>query len=321
MAPDRPPCEVAGMTDAAKGTLAITACYAIWGLSPIFYKALAAVPPTEVLAHRTLWSVVALGAVLAVQGRLGALAALLRRRPGRTALAGTLIGANWFLFIYAVSSGETVQSALGYYILPLGAALTGWFLFGERLGPLRWTALALAAAAIAILGAGTGGVPWLALALMGSFLAFSVIKKNARDDAVLTTCAEALVLAPVALLWLATLHTGLAAPDPVPAAHPLTVAAGPAAFGTGLAVTLLLAAAGPMTAVPLMLYSYAATRIELGQAGFLIYLNSTLQLACGVLLFGEAFTPAHAAGFALIWMAVAAYTLGARGFDPAPARR
>ncbi|MGR3540965.1 MAG: EamA family transporter RarD [Hasllibacter sp.] len=309
------------MTEAAKGTLAITACYAIWGLSPIFYKALAAVPPSEVLAHRTIWSVVALGAVLALQGRLARLGALLRRRPGRTLLAGGLIGANWFLFIHAVGSGETLQSALGYYVLPLGAALTGRLLFGERLGPLRWAALALAATAIAVLGAGAGGVPWLALGLAATFLGFSVVKKNARDDAVLTTCAEALVLAPLALGWLWAVHSGAAPLDPRPAAHALTIPAPPGAFGDGAAITLLLAAAGPMTAGPLMLYSYAATRIELGQAGFLIYLNSTLQLACGVLLFGEAFTMAHATGFALIWAALAAYTLGGRRFDPAAAGR
>ena len=301
------------MTGQTRGLLAATLCYAIWGLTPIFYKSLANVPPLEVMAHRTVWSVVSFAAVLAMMGRLGRLRPLLTARLGRTALAGAAIGINWFLFIFAVATGATLESALGYYILPLGTALAGWALFGERLGARRLAAIAIASAGIVALGAGVGA-PWLSLAIMVTFLTYSVVKKGAAEDPVATVCAEAILILPVALLWLALAHSGMPAPfagRAEPAAWSVAVA-GPGAFGQGWAVSLLLMASGPLTAGPLLLFSYAARHAELGQVGFLIYVNSTLQFLCAVFLFGEAFTLSHAVGFAAIWTALALYSLPRR---------
>ena len=306
------------MTDRTRGLLAATLCYAIWGLTPIFYKALANVPPLEVMAHRTVWSAASFALVLAMQGRLARLGPLLTRQLGRTALAGAAIGTNWFLFIFAVATGQTLESSLGYYILPLGTALAGWALFGERLGPRRLTAIAVAILGIAVLGAGAGA-PWLSLAIMVTFLVYSIVKKGAAEDPVATVCAEAIVLLPVALMWLALAHGGFPAPfaahaDPEAWSAPVT---GPGAFGQGGAVTFLLIASGPLTAGPLLLFSYAARHAELGQVGFLIYLNSTLQFLCAVFLFGETFTLSHAIGFAAIWTALALYSTRRRQVFPA----
>ena len=307
-----------GMTSRTRGLLAAALCYAIWGLTPIFYKALANVTPLEVMAHRTLWSAASFALVLAAQGRLSRLRPLLTRRLGRTALAGAAIGNNWFLFIFAVATGQTLESSLGYYILPLGTALAGWALFGERLGARRLLAIAIAACGIAVLGAGAGA-PRLSLLIMGTFLVYSVVKKGAAEDPVATVCAEAIVLLPLALLWLALAHGGMPAPfaahvDPEPWSAPVS---GPGAFGQGLVVTLLLMASGPLTAGPLLLFSYAARHAELGQVGFLIYLNSTLQFLCAVFLFGEAFTLLHGIGFAAIWLALGLYSLPVRRAFPA----
>ena len=297
------------MTGQTRGLLAATLCYAIWGLTPIFYKSLANVPPLEVMAHRTVWSVVSFAVVLAVMGRLGRLRPLLTARLGRTALTGAAIGINWFLFIFAVATGATLESALGYYILPLGTALAGWALFGERLGPRRIVAIGIACAGIGVLGAGAGA-PWLSLAIMVTFLTYSIVKKGAAEDPVATVCAEAVVILPFALIWLALAHGGTPAPfggSTDPAAWSVPVA-GPGAFGQGWAVSLLLMASGPLTAGPLLLFSYAARHAELGQVGFLIYLNSTLQFLCAVILFGEEFTLSHAVGFAAIWLALGLYS-------------
>ena len=298
------------MTPRTRGLLAAALCYAIWGMTPIFYKALANVPPLEVMAHRTVWSAVSFVLVLVAAGHLGRLWPLLTRRLGRTALAGAAIGTNWFLFIFTVATGHALVSSLGYYMLPLGTALAGWALFGERLGPQRIVAIAIACLGIAVLGSGAGA-PWLSLAIMATFLIYSVVKKGAAEDPVATVCAEAVVLLPVALLWLALAHSGTPAPfaghaEPQPWSVPVD---GPGAFGQGWPVTLLLMASGPLTAGPLLLFSYAARHAELGQVGFLIYVNSTLQFLCAVFLFGEPFTAAHALGFAAIWFALALYSL------------
>ena len=296
------------MNATASGTLAATLCYAIWGLSPAFYKLIARVGPAEVLAHRTLWSVVAFGAVLALAGRLREVAAEIAARPGRTVLAALLVGANWFLFIFAVSVGQTVQSALGYYLLPIAAVLAGRLLYGEALGPRRILALGAAALGVALLGAGGQGIPWIALGLTATFLAYTILKKSSSAGPLVTVLAEALILLPLALGFLAAVHLGWRPPAPESAPASWSLASPSwAAFGTGLPVSAALVLAGPMTALPLLLFSFAARRIELGRVGFLIYVNSTLQFALAILLFGEALTLEGALGFAAIWIALALY--------------
>jgi len=274
----------------------IGAC-TIWGLSPLYYKMLSHVPPLEVLAHRTLWSLVFFGLVLAVQGRLRTLAGAIGtpRRLGVVLAAALAISTNWFLFIRSIATGHAVQASLGYYIFPLAAVLIGVVLFGERLG--RWQALAvgLAALAVAWLAWGLGAPPWISLALAASFAAYGAIKRFAQAGPVVSVTAEVLLLSPLALGWLGHLALkGTAQADP---------AAGD---------LWLLVVSGPLTGAPLILFSYAARRVRLATLGLLQYLNPTLQFLVATLIFREAFSTDHAVAFGLIWLALAVYSADSR---------
>ncbi len=290
------------MSDAGKGILAVVGACLIWGLSPLFYKLLAHVPPGEVLAHRTLWSLVFFAGVLAVLGRLGELGqALATGRMRRIlAFAGAMVAVNWFGFILSVQIGRTTESSLGYYIYPLVAVLLGALVFGERVGGIRAVAIAFATAGVLTLVLGAGVVPVIALALAFSFGLYGVVKKRMAIGPVVSVTAEVALLAPVALLWLAGIHSGLWAEG-----RP-----GAVFFEDGATRALLLVS-GPLTAAPLILFSYASRRAALSTLGLIQYLNPTLQFVCAVIVFGEPFTPWHAAAFAAIWTAVALYSLAA----------
>lgn len=269
----------------------LVACV-MWGFSPLYFHALRHVPAGEVLAWRVLSSLALFCGILAVQGRLRSLPAALRgphlRRIGWTAAA---ISANWLLFILAVQAGHVVQSSLGYYIFPLVAVLVGVALFGERLLPLQAAAVALAAVAVFVLTWGLGVTPWLSLAIAGTFAVYGAVKKGLPLPPVLSVTAEVALLAPVALLWL------LLRPE---AASP--------AFGGDAATTALLAASGVITAVPMMLFTAAARRIEMATVGVMQYLNPTIQFLVATLMLREAFTLWHLVAFALIWTAVGLYS-------------
>lgn len=290
------------MGEAARGLLAIVAACTIWGLSPLFYKLLAQVPPLELLAHRTLWSLVAFGAVLLLRGRLAEVGRLFGNLRGAllVVLAALMISANWFVFILSTQIGRVVESSLGYYIFPLVAVLLGRVLFAERLGPARWLAVALAAAGVAVLAAGLGAPPWISLLLAFTFGAYGALKKVAGAPALVSVFGEVLVLAPLAALWLAGLHAGLLAD---PSGRP-----GALFLGDGRTAALLMLS-GPLTAVPLMLFSYASRRLTLATLGLMQYLNPSLQFLCAVLIFAEPFTRWHAIAFGLIWLALALYSV------------
>ena len=301
------------MSESSKGVLAIAAACVVWGLSGIFFKALAAVPPAEVLSHRVLWTVLFFGAVLAIQGRLGEVATAARRGRNWLILSTTalMIAANWWGFIFAVQSGRALEASLGYYVFPLVAAGLGYVVLGERFSRAQGAAIALAAAAVAILTLGLGAPPWIALMLAITFGVYGLLKNRLGLGPVVSVFFETGLLAPLALIWLAGLHSGaLADLSGRPGAH----------FGSDLGVTVLLMLSGPlMTGGPLMLFSYAARRIRLATLGLVQYLNPTLQFAVATLVFGEAFTLWHAVAFPMIWAALAIYSVGAwRGARHAP---
>ena len=286
------------MNEATKGFWAMVAACVVWGLSPLFYKLLAEVPPLEVLSHRTLWSLAFFGAVLAVQGQLGALWAALRGRGGLVIVfAALMISVNWFLFIFSVQSGRAIEASLGYYIFPLVAVLIGVLSFGERLGRVQALAVGLAGLAVVTLSLGLGAAPWIALMLAASFGLYGMVKKHLAVAPVVSVAAEVLVLAPLALLWLGGLHAGLWA-DARPGA----------VFGQEAGTSLLLALSGVLTGGPLMLFAYAARRVRMTTVGLVQYLNPTLQFACATLVFAEPFTRWHAVAFGLIWLALAIYS-------------
>jgi chloramphenicol-sensitive protein RarD len=301
------------MTEPRKGVLAMVAACVIWGLSPLYYKLIAHIPPLEVLSHRTLWSLVFFGAVLVGQRRLGAVAVLLARP--RAALmvgfAALMISTNWFLYIYSIQIGHTLQASLGYYMFPLVAVVLGGLVFGERLGALQWGAVALAAVAVTVLSLGAGAVPWISLVLATTFGMYGLAKKRSAAGPVVSVTAEVALLAPLAALWLWGVHTqgwqGI-------------VERPGAIFGSNWRDSLILVFSGPITAGPLILFSYASRRISLSSVGLVQYLNPTLQFLVAVLVFAEPFSPAHAIAFALIWLALAIYSAQAIAQDRAARR-
>ena len=288
--------------DAVKRIGAMLGAFTIWGLSPVFYKLLDHVPPLEVLSHRTLWSGVFFGALLMLQGRLGAVWALLAQWSGLRVvlLASVMISVNWFFFIYAIQVGRTVETSLGYYIYPLVSVLFGMLFFAERLSPISLLAVVLAALAVAVLTVGLGAAPWMSLVLAVSFAIYGVIKKRAVAGPVVSVTAEVMLLVPLAAVWLLGVHlagwSGLTG---------RTLGA----FGGSLSDSLLLMLAGPLTATPLILFSYASRRVSMATIGLVQYLNPTLQFLIATLIFFEPFTPWHTVAFPLIWAAVLLYSL------------
>ena len=281
------------MNEAIKGVLALVASCCIWGLSGIYYKLLAHVPPIEVLAHRTLWSFVFFAAVLAAQGRLVQIRAALR--SGRSAMliafAAVAISTNWFVFITSIQIGKAMEASLGYYIFPLVAVVLGMIAFRERLGRAQAVAVALAAVAVVTLTAGLGVAPWISLILATSFGLYGLAKKGLDVGPVVSVTTEVLFLSPIALAVLWYLHAG-----------------GQGAFAANWRDSVLLMVSGVLTGLPLILFSYAARRVRLGTVGLVQYLNPTLQFLVATLIFREAFSHWHAVAFAMIWTALAIYS-------------
>lgn len=286
---------------ARRGVLAIICACGIWGLSGIFYHALAPVPPLEVLAHRTLWSLVFFLVVLGLQRRLGLLGAVLGRPRGLwpIALAATMISVNWFGFILSVQTGHALEASLGYYIFPLIATAIGVLAFRDRLQPLQCMAVALATIAVAVLTLGLGVTPWIALLLAATFALYGALKKLTPLGPMVSTAAEVALLAPLALVWLWGVHrAGWTGPTGQPGGW----------FGHDGWRTAGLMLSGPLTGLPLLLFSYASRQVRMTTLGLAQYLNPTLQFLVAVLVFGEPFTLWHRIAFALIWTALAIYS-------------
>lgn len=285
------------MTEAAKGTMAMVLACTVWGLSGLYYKAISEVPPLEVLAHRTLWSLVFLGVVLALRGLLGELVAALRSRTVLRLVATALtISANWFVFIWSVQNGHAIEASFGYYIFPLVAVALGRLVIGEDMSRAQWAAVALAAAGVAVLGLGLGVAPWIPLILATTFGAYGLIKKRLSIGSAVSVLGETLLLAPAALAVLWGMHAGWLGDGT--GGH----------FGRDLGHSAMLAFSGVLTGGPLMLFSYAAQRVRMATVGLVQYLNPTLQFAVAALAFGEAVTVWHMIALGLIWAAIAIYS-------------
>jgi chloramphenicol-sensitive protein RarD len=246
----------------------------------------------EVLAHRVLWTLVLMAVILAAVRGWGALKVLSLRGWAMVTAAAVLIAVNWGLFIYATAVGHIVEVALGYYIGPLVSVLLGVLVLRERLRPLQWTAVGIAAVAVLVIAVGDGRIPWIGLGLAVSFSLYGLIKKTVPLPAAASLTAEGVVLAPVAAVYLVILQL-----------------AGSGTFvGHGAWHTMLLIATGPVTAVPLLLFGAAARRIPLSTLGTLQYLAPTLQFLLGVVVYGEVMPTARWIGFALVWVALVIFT-------------
>lgn len=286
------------MSESTKGFCAILGTCLIWGLSGIYYKWLSAVPPLEVLAHRTLWSFVFFGAIVLVTGRIPELVRMLSGRSALFVLAASLvISINWFVYIWSVSNGHLVEASLGYFIFPLVAVALGAIVWREKIGRWQGVAIALALCAVCYLAWGLGVPPWIALILACSMGCYGMLKKGLGFSSEVTVTGEVLLLAPFALLYLGALHFGWGGAP----AHS-------AVFGSDWKTTALLMFSGVLTGGPLVLFSYGAQRVKLGTLGVLFYVNPTLQFLVAVLAFGEPLTHWHIVAFPVIWGALAIYS-------------
>lgn len=270
------------------------AAYGLWGVLPIYFKALRAVDPVNIVAHRIVWSAPVLAVLLSVTGTWGEVWVAVRNRRTLAMLSATalLIGGNWLLYVYAVNSGRILAGSLGYYLNPLANVLLGRIVLKERLSWLQWAAVALAAAGIAALAIGALSQLWISLTLCASFATYGLLRKIAPVDAVAGLAIETGLLLPIAVGWLAW---GLAAGDPI--------------FGASRSDFALIAVAGIVTATPLLLFTAAAKRLRYSTLGMLQFLAPTLQFLIAVAIYGEPFTRAHAIAFGAIWTALALYVV------------
>lgn len=277
------------------GISAAVCAFGIWAVFPIYFNQFGpGVSPWEILLQRVIWAEVFLLGFTMLSGRLDRVRALLRRPGTMLALAASalVLGANWGTFIWAVTHAEILQSSLGYYINPLLNVFLGYCFLGERLKPLQWLAVAIAAAGVLISLIGYGEVPWLALMLAGCFGIYGLIRKQVDIDSVTGLMMEALLMLPIALPWLAMMYHR-----------------GEAVFLlAGARIDLLLIGSGMITILPLLLFVAAARRLRLATVGLLQYIAPTGHFLIGVYLYGEPFTAADAVTFGCIWSGLALYT-------------
>jgi chloramphenicol-sensitive protein RarD len=277
-----------------RGYLFAFLAYALWGVFPIYFKALRPAGPFEILAQRVVWSVVFVAILLSVARRWRVLAALRHqhRKLAVVCLAAAFIAVNWGVYIYGVNSDHVVETSLGYFINPLVTVLLGVLALHERLRPKQWVALGIGAVAVIVLTVDYGRLPWIALALAFSFGGYGFVKKWLGLPATDGLFLESSVLVLPALLYLIVLG-----------------AQGHSTFGQGSAWhTAALVLTGVATAVPLLLFAGAANRLPLTALGMVQYLAPTLQLLIGVALYHEPMPAARWAGFALVWLALAIFT-------------
>jgi chloramphenicol-sensitive protein RarD len=276
------------------GVLSGLAAYSLWGLFPLYFPLLKPAGGLEIVAHRVLWSLLFIGLLLTVVRRWSHVRALVTDRRRLLVLTGAavLIAGNWLVFVYGVNSGHVVETSLGYFINPLVSVLLGVVVFSERLRPLQWTAVGIAAVAVAVLTVDYGRLPWIALTLALTFGLYGLMKKIVRVEAAPGLFVETLLVAVPAIVVLAVLHSD-----------------GAGTFGNaGAGHAALLVGSGVATAIPLLLFAAAARRIPLSTVGLLQYLTPLMQLAIGVFVYDEPMPPARLAGFAIVWVALAVFT-------------
>ncbi len=275
------------------GVLYALGAYLCWGLFPLYFKALARVPPLQILAHRMLWSLLLLVLILLVKRHWRWLGAL-RERPGilvRFTISAVMLACNWGIYIWAINDGHVVDASLGYYINPLVSVVVGALVLSERLRAAQWVAVAIAAAGVTWMTIAIDRLPWISLCLALSFALYGLLRKTAPLGSLEGLALETAVLLPVALAYL--LWEG---------SH-----GGDAFTHGGWRLRLMLLAAGPVTAIPLLLFASAARRIPLSLLGILQYLMPTVVLGLGIWLYHEPFGADRAVGFGLVWAGVAVY--------------
>lgn len=280
--------------DRARGTLAAAASFLIWGVVPVYWKQMQAVPPFELIAHRFVWSLFFLLGLMWWQGTLGALrAAFAGWRPfGLNLFSTVLLTVNWTVYVWAVNSGHVIESSLGYFLVPLANVAMGFLLLHERLRPAQWAAIAFAVLGVGVLLLRAGHVPWIALILALTWAGYGLLKKKSALGPVAGLTVETLLLFPLAaglLLWWHQAGTGaLGRVDARLHAYILSI--------------------GVITSIPLVLFAYGAQRIRFVTLGLLQYVAPSVQFLIGWLVYREPFDAARAQAFGLIWAGLAVYS-------------
>ena len=273
--------------------------YLMWGAFPLYWPLLEPGGAVEILAHRILWSMLTMGALVLVLGRRRRLRALWADRRVRWLLvvAAATITSNWAAYIYGVNNDRVVEASLGYFINPLVTVMMGVVLLKERLRRQQWVAMGIGFLAVCVLTWDYGRPPYLALVLAFSFGTYGLAKKTANVGAVESLAFETAVIAPFAATYVVWLS-----------------ATGGAQFGAhGTGHALLYTTTGIVTAIPLICFGAAATRVSMVSLGLLQYLAPILQFGLGVLVFGEDMPPGRWAGFTLVWVALSIFTVEAIG--------
>ena len=276
------------------GLIAGIACFTTWGLIPVYWKLIASVPATEILAHRFVWTTLFLSLVLRWQRRWREVIANIRsRRALIYCLTGGLaIATNWFLFIWAVNIGRVIETSLGYFMTPLMNVLFGALFLRERLTRLQFISVLLALSGVLNLTLGYGQFPWIAVCLCLSFGLYGLLRKKSGTAAIPGLFIETILLLPLAIIFLVYLQ------------HANALVFGKPDWW----LSMLLVSTGVVTAVPLFWFGYATRHLRLITVGFLQYLSPIGSFFLGVFLFHEPFTRGHLVTFVLIWIALAIFT-------------
>ncbi|MEV6285450.1 EamA family transporter RarD [Kribbella sp. NPDC051770] len=282
------------MSEQRRGFLQGFAAYVLWGLFPLYWRLLEHSGAIELLAHRIVWSLISIALLVVVLRHFGQVRVLFAepRRRWPLIAGAVLISVNWGVYIWGVEQNRVVETSLGYFITPLFTVLLGVFVLGERLRALQWTALAIAFVAVVGLTIEAGRPPWIAIALTFSFGFYGLAKKKAGAGALEGMAVESATMAPVALVAIVVmaLHGQSTVTD----------------HGAGYLVLVLLS--GPITAVPLLLFGSAATRVSMTTLGLLNYIAPIMQFVVGVTLFHEHMSTMRWAGFGLVWIALVIFT-------------
>lgn len=276
------------------GFFAALGAFMLWGLLPLYWKALLSVPPMVILCHRIIWSLIFIAIILTANKRWGETFAPMRspRNLGILFISSLMIGGNWLLYIWAVNTGHVLETSLGYYINPLVSILFGLVFFRERLRRMQWLAIACAAVGVANSIFSYGELPWISLTLAVSFACYGLLRKIAAVGSLPGLFLETLLLAPIALGYLIILHSQ-----------------GNTVFLTGdITVDALVVGAGVATATPLIGFAFGARNLPLSTLGVLQYTAPSIAFLLGVFVFREPFGPSHLVSFAMIWLGLAVYT-------------
>ncbi len=276
------------------GLIAAIVAFSIWGVLPIYWKLIEFIPPFTIAAQRTIWSLVILLVILFFKSETKIILTSLKkpRTAGWLLISGSLLAANWILYIWATLNERMIEGALGYYLNPFYNMLFGFLWFGERHNRAQIIAIALAMAGVALQFPAVGQFPWVALTLAVTFSLYGVVKKRATLGSRVGLTAETILLAPIAIGWL------------------VFFAGTPSeAFGGSLGNGILVAGCGLATVMPLVLFGYAARNIKLSTLGIIQFIGPTTQFFIGWKMYGEPMSAIRLASFALIWAAIAVYAI------------